>query len=30
MLSLRIACGSNLSHRCMGKAIYVEHNADIK
>jgi hypothetical protein len=30
MLSVRIACGSNLSHRCMGKALYVEDNPAIK
>jgi hypothetical protein len=30
MLSLRMACGSKLSHKCMGKALSVEHNPAIK
>jgi hypothetical protein len=30
MFSVRMACGSNLSHKCMGKALSVEHNPDIK
>jgi hypothetical protein len=30
MLIVGIACGSNLSHIYMGKALSVEHNPDIK
>jgi hypothetical protein len=30
MLSVRMACGSNMSHTYMGKALSVEHNTAIK
>jgi hypothetical protein len=30
MLSVRMACGRILSHKCMGKALSVEHNPAIK